>query len=157
MSCQEKQIFDKKEINQKYTELWEGKKKILSTDQLRNIVAKYNLKNVSLQGKNEVHPLWNDMDHSVTQVKIEEAELSKEMSSLNITIKEDEEDEENSEVENSPCAKAESPINEWLTPIQSYNIKFMKESRVTTFLVTMLLLVSVFSGNLAEVSQDIEE
>ena len=33
----------------------------------------------------------------------------------------------------------------------------MKESRVTTFLVTMLLLVSVFSGNLAEVSQDIEE
>lgn len=112
MSCEEKQIFDKKEINQKYTELWEGKKKTLSTDQLRDIVENYNLKNVSLRDKNGVHPLWNDMNNSVTQVKREEAELSKEMSSLNVTIKEDEEDEENSEVDDSPCAKTESPINE---------------------------------------------
>lgn len=125
MSCEEKQIFDKKEINQKYTELWEGKKKTLSTDQLRDIVENYNLKNVSLRDKNGVHPLWNDMNNSVTQVKREEAELSKEMSSLNVTIKEDEEDEENSEVDDSPCAKTESPINEWFTPIQSYNINFM--------------------------------
>ena len=112
MNCEEKQIFDKKEINEKYTELWGGKKKSLSTDQLKNIVEKYNLKNVFLQDKKGVHPLWNDMNHSVTQVKREEAELSKEMSSLNVTIKENEEDEENSELEDSPCEKLEYPKNE---------------------------------------------
>ena len=76
MLAQDKKIFSRKEINEKYSELWEGKKKSLSIDQLKDYGEKYKMKNIIVRDRKGVdHILFNDFAKSITQVKREEVTM----------------------------------------------------------------------------------
>lgn len=78
----DKNIFDKKEIVEKYSELCGGSRKNLSTDKLLKMMEKYKLWNVIIRGRyGEEHFLKFDMNSSIATV-IKREEFSKEMSRI---------------------------------------------------------------------------
>ena len=74
MLREDRKMFEKKEILEKYCELWEGKRKTLQMDQLMKILEKFKMWNVVVRDrKGFEHYLKFDMNTTVvTHVKREE-------------------------------------------------------------------------------------
>lgn len=77
----DRSVFEKREVVEKYSELW-GARRQLSTGRLLRILEKYRLWNVVIRGRNgEEHFLREDVNGSSATV-VKREEFSKEMSRI---------------------------------------------------------------------------
>jgi transcriptional regulator of NAD metabolism len=77
MMAEDRKVFQKKEIVDKYNELWESEKKTLTMDRLMKMLEKFKMWNVIIRDRKGVeHFLRYDMNSSIaTLVKREEVSL----------------------------------------------------------------------------------
>ena len=74
MLSQDKKVFKKREIDEKYRDIWKGKKKKISIQQLKDLGQKFKLKDMIVQDKKGCdHRLYEEVNNELSsEIKLEE-------------------------------------------------------------------------------------
>ena len=81
MLSQDKKVFKKREIDEKYRDIWKGKKKKISIQQLKDLGQKFKLKDMIVQEKKGCdHHFYEEANNELSSGEIKLEEVTREES-----------------------------------------------------------------------------